>query len=127
MASTYASVSDVQIRWGMELTQPQQDMVEQRLKDVERIILKRIPDLDSKVTSGDIDEEDLIMVESDAVLRLARNPEGYISETDGDYTYRLEEGLFTGRLQILPEEWELLGVKSRGMAILVPTPVMPTS
>jgi len=49
-------------------------------------------------------------VESDVVLRLVRNPEGYLSETVGDYTYMLRQYLASGKLELLPEDWETLGV-----------------
>ena len=49
-------------------------------------------------------------MESDVVLRLVRNPEGYFSETDGDDTYMLRQDLASGKLELLPEDWETLGV-----------------
>ena len=49
-------------------------------------------------------------MESDVVLCLVRNPEGYVSETDGDDTYTLRQDLASGKLELLPEDWETLGV-----------------
>ena len=39
-------------------------------------------------------------MESDVVLRLVRNPEGYLSETDGDYTYMLRQDLASGKVSL---------------------------
>ena len=81
---SYASASDVQARLGRELTEEETDLIDVRLDDVERMIKRRIPDLDDQITAGDLDVEDVKQVEADAVLRLVSNPEGYFSETDGN-------------------------------------------
>lgn len=117
----YASVSDVTVRWGRVPTTEETAAIQVRLDDVERLILRRIPDLDQQILDGTILEEDLIQVEADAVLRLARNPDGYVSETDGNYTYMLSQQQSMGRLEILPEEWELLGIVRTRLSFLTPT------
>lgn len=125
----HASASDVATRWGKALVDLDPEIVallEVRLGDVERMIKRRIPDLDDQVTATTIDVEDVKQVESDAVLRLARNPEGYLSETDGSYTYMLRSDLSSGKLEILPEEWEILGIRLSRMSILAPTFEMPS-
>ena len=72
-------------------------------------------------------EADLIDIEADSVLRLVRNPEGYLSETDGTYTYQLQTDLSGGRLQILDDEWTVLGVyRLSRMSVITPLFDMPT-
>lgn len=122
----YATASDVTSRWARTPTDEETTLINVRLEDVERLIRRRIPDLDDQVSDGDILEEDVVQVEAESVLRLVRNPEGYQSETDGNYTYMLRSDIATGRLEILPEEWELLGVLRSRFAVLVPRLVMPT-
>ena len=122
----YASASDVTARWARTPTDEEQTLIEVRLEDAERLIKRRIPDLDDKVTDGSVLEDDVIQVEAEAVLRLVRNPEGYLSETDGNYTYMLRSDIATGRLEILAEEWEILGLRKARFAILAPNVVMPT-
>ena len=122
---TYAAVSDVSSRLGRELTPEDETMVSVRLEDVERLIRRRIPDLDDQVTNGDIDVEDLVQVEADALLRLVRNPDGYLSETDGSYSYMFSQSLASGQLTITPEEWQTLGVIRSRMSVLAPSVVMP--
>lgn len=121
----YASASDVTARWARTPTEDEITLITVRLEDVERLIRRRIPDLDAKVSSEEIIEDDLIQVEAEAVLRLVRNPEGYLSETDGDYTYMLRNDIATGRLEILSSEWEMLGVSKRRFAVLAPNVVLP--
>jgi hypothetical protein len=124
----YATADDVATRWGRELTAEETTMVNVRLEDVERMIRRRIPDLDAQITAGTINVDDVVQVESDSVLRLARNPEGYISETDGDYTYKLSEAFASGALGITDDEWAILGVGSGGgMFYLTPRPVVGQS
>ncbi|ULP49033.1 Gp19/Gp15/Gp42 family protein [Mycolicibacter virginiensis] len=108
----YAEVADVAARLGRTLTTDEQSQAEILLEDVELEIRQRIPDLDEKVTNGDLDESLVVRVESTAVKRVIQNPEGYTSETDGDYTYQLNYQLASGELQITTREWGLLGVGS---------------
>jgi hypothetical protein len=122
----YATAEDVAVRWARDLTVEETALVEVRLEDVERMIRRRIPDLDVKVDIGVIDVYDLIQVESDCVLRLARNPEGYYSETDGNYTYQLQKGLTSGTLEITAEEWAMLGVSRNRLFYLDPNPMLDT-
>lgn len=120
----YAQLSDVQSRLGRPLTADEQTQADTLLDDVELEILARIPDLHEKVLSGDISEDVVIRVEASAVKRVMQNPDGYTSETDGDYTYQLNYQFSTGELTITDKEWALLGVGS-GMFLInlrVPTP-----
>ncbi len=122
---TYATYSDVQARLGRELSPEEQTLVSVRLADVERRIKRRINDLDEQVTAGTIDRDDVIQVEADTVLRLARNPEGLYSETDGNYTYQFDRELASGRLEITDEDWSALGVRKSRMTVL--SPCFPSS
>lgn len=116
----YATADDVAIRWARTPSDDELALIEVRLGDVERLIRRRITDLDTQVDAGTIDEEDLKQVECEAVLRLVRNPDGYLSESDGNYTYMLRSDLASGRLEVLPEEWDMLGVKRSRVSFLVP-------
>ena len=102
-------------------------LIERRLEQVERMIRRRIPDLDAQAAISSTFEADLIDIEADAVLRLVRNPEGYLSETDGAYTYQLQADLSQGKLTILDDEWQTLGVNRLSrMSVIAPQFVMPT-
>lgn len=79
----YATASDVEDRLGRELDSSETQIVNTRLDDVERLIKARIKDLDDLVDAGEPDEDLVVQIEAEAVLRLIRNPEGLTSETDG--------------------------------------------
>ena len=123
----YASADDVVTLWAKEPEPEVMALIERRLEQVERIIKRRIPDLDDKADASETFLADLIDIEADAVLRLVRNPEGYMSETDGSYTYMLSSDLAAGKLNILADEWQILGVNRLSrMSVIVPQVTMPT-
>ena len=123
----YATAQDVVTLWAKEPEPEVMALIERRLEQIERMIKRRIPNLDARVIASDTFEADLIDIEADAVLRLVRNPEGYMSETDGSYTYQLQTDLSSGRLEILDEEWQILGVNRLSrMSVIAPLFVMPT-
>lgn len=123
----YATAQDVVTLWAKEPEPEVMALIGRRLEQVERMIRRRITNLDTRVDESDTFRADLIDIEADAVLRLVRNPEGYLSETDGTYTYQLQSDLTTGRLQILDEEWTILGVyRLSRMSMITPTFTMPT-
>ena len=121
----HATVDDVELRWGRTPSDEETTLIETRLDDVERMIYRRLPDLDQWISDGDVALADVIQVESEVVLRLVRNPEGYVSESDGNYSYQMQRELASGRLTILPEEWEMLGYRRNRMSILIANPVVP--
>ena len=123
----YATAQDVVTLWAKEPEPEVMALIERRLEQVERMIRRRIQTLDAKVAASSTFEADLVDIEADVVLRLVRNPEGYLSETDGTYTYQLQSDLSSGRLEILDDEWTILGVNRLSrMSVITPNIVMPT-
>lgn len=107
----YATATDVQNRYHEELDETLTLIVNTRLADAELILKSRIPDLDAQIAEGTILEALVVMIESEMVLRLIRNPEGYSQESDGNYSYAIYQQVASGRLEVLSDEWKLLGVK----------------
>lgn len=105
----YATSGDVEDRLGRNLTDAELGIVDVRLNDVELIILDKIPNLTSRVAAGTLSADVVAMVEAEVVLRYMRNPDGKTAETDGNYSYQLNWATATGRLNLTPEEWALLG------------------
>lgn len=121
-----ASVEDVVARLGKPLDDEGLELlVETRLGDAERILIKRIPDLLDRATDDpDGFAKDVIRVEAEMVLRLVRNPDGYSQESDGNYSYAIYQQVASGKLEVFPDEWDLLGVAAGGMMEIMPT--LPT-
>lgn len=118
--STYATAADVAALAARELSTEETALVERRLAQVERMILRRIPDLADQIEDETVDLADVVDIEAEAVLRLVRNPEGLSSETDGNYSYQFSRETASGKLEILPHEWETLGVRPSKMFTIAP-------
>lgn len=118
----HATFADVEARYP-EVDASLATQVETLLDDVEILILQRIPDLDAQITAGTISERMVVMVECNAVIRVLRNPDALVSETDGNYSYMRSAAHASGMLEILTDEWDLLGQNSGFFMI---TPVLPT-
>lgn len=123
---SYATFQDVEDRFFRTLTEEERPLVEARIRDVENKIRMRILDLDERVIENPLLGEIVGRICADAVIRLVRNPEGYVQETDGNYTYMLAQAHADGRLSILPDEWEDLGVR-KGVAVFHVIPRLPDS
>ena len=90
------------------LTPAESGYLDLLLERVERQIRRRVPDLDTRVE----DEEyraTVSDVESEAIARVFRNPDGYMSEQDGTYSYQINRLVASGLLSITDGEWEMLG------------------
>ncbi|WP_158881984.1 Gp19/Gp15/Gp42 family protein [Amycolatopsis anabasis] len=119
----YATASDVASRFRV-LDADETTIVNTRLADAERILKARIPDLDAQIVAGTIDQDNVKMVEADMVLRLIRNPDGYTTETDGNYSYTISAQVASGVLEVLGREWALLGIRG-GVYSIKPYMRMP--
>lgn len=104
----YATVEDVQLRYHDQIDEALAVVVGTRLNDAELIIRNTIPDLDDRVADSDNYHQIVVMVESDMVLRLIKNPDGYSQESDGNYSYAIYQNVASGRLEVLDDEWDLL-------------------
>ncbi len=105
----YATADDVAARLGRDLDDAEQRLAAVLLDDVEHRLRARIADLDERVAASDHYRALVVSVEAAAVVRVLRNPGGYRSETDGNYSYTIDTRAAAGFLTILDEEWALLG------------------
>lgn len=120
----YATVEDVAVRLGYEPDPSEAQIIDVRLEDAERLIKAKLPDLDGMILDNEVDRDTVVMIEAEAVLRLIRNPDGFSAETDGNYNYQINSRVASGKLEILEEEWALLGV-TRGMFTITPRVCRP--
>lgn len=122
---TFASFDDVQKRFHRELEDVDRPLIEARLQDAEGKIRVRVKDLDEKVVLDPLYMGIVVRVCADAVIRLIKNPDGYVQETDGNYTYMLSQQLAEGKLSIDPDEWRDLGV-TRSVGVIHSVPLLAT-
>lgn len=104
-----ATVTDVQVRLGRPITDSAEiAQVNAWLSDIEALIKVRIPDLAVRILDGVLDEEVVKLVEAQAVVRKAKNPDGKKNERVDDYSYGLTDDAARGDLFLTDDEWSLL-------------------
>jgi len=120
-----ATSADVIARWlGEPLEAEVLAVIEVRLEDAERILKSRIPDLLARAADPDLPDyhDSVIQVESDMILRLIKNPDGFSQESDGNYSYAIYQQVAAGRLMVLEDDWDLLQPgDGKGMFVISPS------
>jgi hypothetical protein len=120
-----ATSQDVVDRWlGEPLEAEVLAVIDVRLNDAERILKNRVPDLLVRAAEDAEYAETVVQVESDMILRLIKNPDGYSQESDGNYSYAIYQQVAAGRLMVLDEEWDLL-TGGLGMGMFTISPYFP--
>ncbi len=118
---TYATAADVAALLARELTTTEITLADRRLAQVERMILRKIPDLAARIDAGELDADDVRDIEAEAVYRVLRNPDGIYSETDGAYAYTKSADAADNTLRITADEWRTLGIRTGKMFTIIPS------
>lgn len=106
---TLATVSDVAVRLGRPISDPDEvQQVQAWIDDASAIVLNRIPDLPARMAAGAPTSAVVGAVVANVVIRKIQNPEGKVSEDIDDYRYRLNENARRGELFLTDDEWRLL-------------------
>lgn len=105
--ASLADVTDVTDVYG-DLTPLQTSQVTAWLARLSAVVRLRYRTIDARIAaSPDLDVVTRgVLV--DAVLRVLRNPDGRVSETIDDYTYRRADSVADGTLYLTDAEWLLL-------------------
>lgn len=116
---TYATVSDVEVRYGRTLTAPELGQVGVWIDDLEAEILERIPTIEAMITAGRPTIPTIIRVVSNAIIRKLDNPKGLKSRTVAidDYSTTEQpwiEGTPGGGPELTDDEWSKLLPGSSG-------------
>lgn len=103
---------DVEVSLLRELTPGEKEYVPQLLDRAESMILSRVSDAVGRAQSDSVFRSTLVAVEAEMVARVLRSPNSgiYQSETEGNYSYRINWQVASGLLDVLDREWERLGV-----------------
>lgn len=119
----YATVSDVEVRYGRTLTSAESAQVGAWIDDLEAEILERVPDLEDLITDGRPTLATLKRVECAAVIRKLQNPEGLRTTTvaidDYSTTKTVDSANSAGWLGLTDDEWNLLLPGSSGDAFTI--------
>lgn len=116
---TYATVSDVEVRYGRTLSASELGQVGAWINDIESEVLERIPNLEALITLGRPTVPTIIRVISNAIIRKLDNPKGLKSRTVAidDYSTTEQpwiEGTPGGGPELTDDEWSKLLPGSSG-------------
>ena len=119
----YATVNDVEIRFGRTLSATEVAQVTAWIEDLEAEILERIPLLEALILAGRPTTGTLRRVIAGAVIRKLQNPEGLRTTTvaidDYSTTKTVDSANSTGWLGLTDDEWSLLLPGSSGDAFTI--------
>ena len=119
----YATVSDVEVRYGRTLTTAESAQVMAWIDDLEAEILERIPALEALIVLGRPTLATLKRVISAAIIRKLQNPSGLRTRTvaidDYSTTETVDAANSAGYLGLTDDEWSLLLPGSSGDAFTI--------
>jgi len=119
----YATVSDVEVRYGRTLTTAESAQVTAWVDDLEAEILERIPALDALILAGRPTVATLKRVICSAIIRKLDNPKGLKSRTVAIDDYSTTEQPWiegsAGALDLTDDEWSKLLPGSSGDAFTI--------
>lgn len=114
----YATVDDVEVRYGRTLTTAESAQVSAWIDDLESEIHERIPTIDVLIDLGRPTFSTLRRVISAAIIRKLQNPSGLRSRTvaidDYSTTETVDAANSSGYLGLTDDEWGLLLPGSSG-------------
>ena len=121
---TYATVSDVEVRYGRTLTAGELGQVGAWISDLESEILERVPTLEVLILAGRPSVPTIIRVVAQAIIRHLDNPKGLKSRTVAidDYSTTEQpwiEGTPGGGPELTDDEWSKLLPGSSGDAFTI--------
>lgn len=105
--ATLASSQDVAARWRV-LSAAEASLATVLLTDAEGIVRVRVPSVDARVADGTLPADVVAGVLARMVLRVMRNPDGKVSESVDDYSYRRADAIADGSLYLALDEIETL-------------------
>lgn len=118
-----AKLTDVETSLVRRLTPSEAEHAEALLLRAESLISAEVPDFAERTdpASEGYDStflQKVVHITSDAAARVFRNPEAFVQETEGNYSYTINREAASGLLNILDSEWVRLGVVSEDFGTL---------
>lgn len=78
-----------------------------------RELVNKIPNLPERVAAGALDREWVVDKIGEAVHRVLRNPEGFESEQEGGYSYKLRSIMASGNIWYLDADLIAMGYQDK--------------
>lgn len=120
----YATVADVEVRYGRSLTVPESAQVTAWIDDLEGDMLERVPTLEALIALGRPSPSTLRKVITSAIIRHLDNPKGLKSRTVAIDDYSTTEqpwiqGTPGGGPELTDDEWSKILPGSSGDAFTI--------
>lgn len=103
-----AIITDLTERSFRPLTESEQQVAEVLLEDAWNLILTNRPQAEDRITDPTF-RALVVQVQCAMVLRVIKNPDGFLSEQIDDYLYRRDSAVSAGALYVSDAELALLG------------------
>lgn len=113
----YATVPDIEVRWGQTVTEPVRAQVQALVDDAHAYMRARVPAIDARVRAGTVAAATVTLVLGQMVVSVLRNPEGLKMEMAGVFQRQLDTTASAGRLTLSDEQLLLLGESSGAFTI----------
>lgn len=113
---TLATNEDVEQALMRELEDDEIGWVQAMLDYAEALIQLRMPEAIARCQSDPAYRTVVVRLEAECASRVLRAPGGglYKYETEGTYTYSVNNAVASGLLEITPDEWKILGGGASG-------------
>jgi hypothetical protein len=98
-----ASTTDLEERW-RPLTPQETTNANAFLGDAWALLVDRRPTLEADMTAGTVSTANVVRVVSAMVLRILKNPDGYVQESIDDWSGRRADLMSSGVLTVTPSE-----------------------
>lgn len=82
---------------------------QEKLDEAVRLLIRKVPTVVARMAAGSIDPDFVKDKVVGAVLRVLRNPEGIQSETEGNYSYKVNPITASGNVWFTKDELADLG------------------
>ncbi|MCU1675340.1 MAG: putative 14 [Frankiales bacterium] len=105
----FATYEAVEVLW-RPLSDAEQAKTTKLLTQASAIMRSAAPTLDARIASGTLSADVAEMVAVRMVLRFLRNPEGFKTESDGDYSYTRDDTATSGELELTASDRRALGL-----------------
>lgn len=95
----------VEVAFGLDIPETSRKSGERLIAKAERRLIDRVPRLEARIASGDLDPETVRGVVEDIVLRVIRNATGLSSEsTAGGFSRAFDRLASSGRIEVLRDD-----------------------
>jgi hypothetical protein len=117
----YATIDNLRDRYAGTITTDQQTYAETLLDDAFDVIVEEVPAIPDRLDANETGLlNKIIRIQCAMVGRVLQNPNGYLTESVDEYTYRYDSAVSAGRLYLADDELgSLTPARGRGKSFSI--------